>query len=84
MSGRRKTTVRALNDRSARALMRLLAERGLSEAEIDRGLDYVAERGVSTMRESFVLAMSRARFTDAQLAAGAVFTFEEEAVTAGG
>ena len=73
---RRGQTVRGrtLSGSSVLALARLLTERGLSEREIDRGLEYCLENGASTMRQGFVLAMSRALFSDAQLAAGMRFT----------
>jgi hypothetical protein len=70
---------RVLGERSVRALARMLAERGLSEDEIDRGLDYVAISGAQTMRQAFVLAMSRVLYSDAQLAAGLRFTLVENA-----
>jgi hypothetical protein len=50
--------------------MRLLSEHGLSAKEIERGMDYVESMGAGTTCEGFVLAMSRVRFTDAQLSAG--------------
>ena len=61
---------RSLSETSIQALMRLLSERGLSEDEIDKGLQFVEASGVYTMRESFELAMSRALYTDVQLAEG--------------
>ena len=61
---------RSLSETSIQALMRLLSERGLSEDQIDQGLQFVEASGVYTMRESFELAMSRALYTDTQLAEG--------------
>lgn len=66
-----------LAERSAMLLSRILAARGLSEKEIERGLDYVATSGAQTLREGFVLAMSRILYSDAELAAGLRFTFVE-------
>jgi hypothetical protein len=68
-----------LAERSATALARMLAARGLPENEIDRGLEYVATSGAQTMREGFVLAMSRILYSDEQLAAGLRFTLAENA-----
>ena len=72
MSGRSRLSVS-----SARTVARFLAERGMSDNEIDRGLHYAELHGALTIREGFVLAMSRITLSDEQLAAGMRFSFDE-------
>jgi hypothetical protein len=57
--------------RSSAALARLMSERGISSAEIERGLIYAA--GAKTVRKAYILAMSRLMFSDAELSAGVRF-----------
>ncbi len=71
-------TPRAERPRRLRAsavgtVVRLLFEHGLSAKEVERGMDYAKAMGAGTTCEGFVLAMSRVRFTDAQLSAGVRF-----------
>ncbi len=70
---------RTLNETSVAALIRLLTERGLTEDQIERGLDYIEAVGARTMRDGFELAMSRILYTDHELASGQRFTFPEDA-----
>ena len=65
------------------ALGRLLADRGLDEMQIENGLEYAGHSGAGTMREGFELAMSRAIFSDAELAAGRRYDASEHAEPAG-
>ena len=62
-----------LRSSSVRTLMRLLSGYGLSDEEVERGMDYVEIIGARTVREGFELAMSRVLFSDEQLAAGSRF-----------
>jgi len=62
-----------LGANATRLVARLLSEHGCSEAEIDRGLAYAAAQGAFTAKTAFVMAMSRTRFSDEQLAAGLRF-----------
>jgi len=64
---------RRLRASSVGTVVRLLSEHGLSAEEVERGMDYAEAMGASTICESFVLAMSRAHLTDAQLSAGVRF-----------
>jgi superfamily II helicase len=65
--------LRGLRASSVRTVARLLSERGLSAIEVERGMDYAETMGAGTIYESFILAMSRVHFTDAQLSAGVRF-----------
>ncbi len=64
---------RGLRASSVGTVARLLSEHGLSAKEVERGMDYAEAMGAGTIYESFMLAMSRAHFTDAQLSAGVRF-----------
>jgi len=68
---------RRLSDSSTRTVARFLTERGVFEADIDRGLHYAKRHGARTVREGFMLAMSRITLSDEQLQAGMRFNFGE-------
>jgi hypothetical protein len=59
--------------RSSQTLERLMVERGISQDEIERGLNYAVSAGATTTREAYNLAMSRILFSDEELTAGARF-----------
>ena len=73
---------RSLRGPAVNTLVRFLGERGLSDDEIDRALEYVEASGAYTIREAFVLAMSRTMYSDQELAAGQKFGFTEGSAAA--
>ena len=73
MSSRQPRRKPMLRDNAVRTLIRFLEDRGLSDDEIDRSLEYVEVVGARTISEGFVLAMSRALYSDEQLAGGMRF-----------
>lgn len=73
---------RSLRGPAVNTLVRFLAERGLSDEQIDRALEYVETSGAHTIREAFVLAMSRTMYTDQELEAGQKFGFTEVSAAA--
>ena len=73
---------RSLRGPAVNTLVRFLAERGLSEDQIDRGLEYVEASGAYTIREAFILAMSRTLYSDQELADGQRFGFTEGSAVA--
>ena len=73
---RKRPPVR-LSGAAARTVARFLAERGVSENDIDRGLHYAELNGARTIRDGFVLAMSRVTLSDEQLVAGVRFSCGE-------
>ncbi len=50
---------RSLRGPAVATLVRFLGERGLTDEQIERALEYVEESGVHTIRAAFDLAMSR-------------------------
>ena len=73
---------RSLRGPAVNTLVRFLAERGLSEEQIDRGLEYVEASGAYTIREAFILAMSRSIYSDEELAGGQRFGFTDNSAAA--
>jgi len=73
---------RSLRGPAVNTLVRFLTERGLSEEQIDRGLEYVEASGAYTIREAFILAMSRTLYSDQELADGQRFGFTEGSAAA--
>ena len=73
---------RGLRGPAVNTLVRFLTERGLSDDQIERALEYVEETGARTIREAFVNAMSRVLYSDEELAMGSRFTFDDASAAA--
>lgn len=81
-SSRLPRRARSLRGTAVNTLVRFLSERGLSDKEIERALEYVEATGAYTIREAFVQAMSRTLYSDEELASGSRFQFEEQLASA--
>jgi hypothetical protein len=64
-----------LQRRVFQSICSVLTQQGMSDDDIERGLEYADLQGARTTREGYVLAMSRVLYTDDQLASGSVFSF---------
>jgi len=60
-----------------RTVMHKLAAGGYSPMQIRDGLAYAVAEDATTVREAFILAMSRILYSDEQLADGARYAAEE-------
>lgn len=66
-----------MTDSITRAIRRHLYAAGYSKDQATAGLAYAASTGPYTVREGYILAVSRILFTDGQLADGERFTLED-------